>query len=130
MLDYDHTAIEFSPTPPDSMLYFYEQFLNWRADAHMNNAIAKDLPIYFERAGLNQIESINANQSYHKGEDDFTFKAGIWADVAASRGNQMVQDGYLTEDARIMAIDEYRHWVSHEAIKMTMILREVRGIKA
>ena len=129
VLDYDHTAIEFSPSPPQSMLYFYKQFLSWRADADMNNAIAKDLPTYFGKAGLKQIESINANQSYHKGEADFSFKAGIWADVAASRGKQLVQDGYLTENARLKAIEEYRDWVSDEAIKMTMILREVRGIK-
>ena len=51
VLDYDHTAIEFAPAPPQSMLYFYNQFLKWRADAGMNNSIANDLPSYFEESG-------------------------------------------------------------------------------
>ena len=129
VLDYDHTDIEFTPEPPESMLEFYRQFLNWRTDAGMNNAIAKDLEHYFRKADLAQIESIDANQVYQKGQADFNFKAGIWADVAASRGKQLVEDGYLEEELRLRAIEEYRFWVANQAESMIMKLSDVRGIK-
>ena len=129
VLDYDHTSIEFDPAPPQSMMDFYRQFLKWRADAGMNNAIAHDLPGYFETAGLSRIKSIKANQVYRRGQTDFAFKAGIWADVAASRGKQLVEDGYLDEDLRLRAIAEYRMWVDTKAQSMTMKLMDVRGIK-
>ena len=129
VLDYDHTAIEFSPSPPESMLFFYEQFLKWRADAGMNNSIANDLPAYFKNSGLSHISSYNANQVYTEDLSDFSFKAGIWADVAASRGKQLVKDGYLDENDRLKAIDEYREWVNNQAESMTMKLKEVRGIR-
>ena len=129
VLDYDHTSIEFDPKPPESMIVFYHQFLKWRADAGMNNAIANDLFRYLETAGLSEISSINANQVYLRGQTDFTFKTGIWADVAASRGKQLVKDGYLDEELRVKAIEEYRLWVNTKAQSMTMKLMDVRGIK-
>ena len=129
VLDYDHTAIEFDPEPPLSMMKFYDQFLKWRADAGMSNTIANQLPQYFETAGLAQINSLNASQKYIRGEADFVFKAGIWADVAASRGNQLVKDGYLDENLRLRAIEEYKNWVDSEAQSMKMKLMDVRGMK-
>ena len=65
----------------------------------------------------------------HQPKNPSVFKAGIWADVAASRGKQLVKDSYLDEDLRLKAIEEYRLWVKAEAQSMTLKLMDVRGIK-
>ncbi|MGB5173035.1 hypothetical protein [Eudoraea sp.] len=39
----------------------------------------------------------------------------------------MVEEGYLDNDLRLKAIEEYDHWVDKEAISMTMKLNEARG---
>jgi hypothetical protein len=39
----------------------------------------------------------------------------------------MVEEGYLENDLRLKAIEEYNHWVETDAISMTMKLNEVRG---
>ena len=130
VLDYDHTDILFDPEPPDSMKYFYQRFLDWRSDAGMNNSIANELAQYFENEGLEEIKSFNADQAYYRGQEDFFFKIGIWSDVAASRGKQLVEDGYLDDSSRLLAIKEYSEWVKNEARSMVLKLKEVRGLKS
>jgi ubiquinone/menaquinone biosynthesis C-methylase UbiE len=125
VLDYNHTALEWEPEPPKSMQHFYQTFLQWRADAGMNNQIAEDLPAYFKETGFHSIEVFNADEVYKKGEPNFLLKIGIWSKVAASR--QMVEEGYLEEEDRLQAIEEYNHWIETDAELMTMKLKEVRG---
>ena len=125
ILDYNHEALEWQPQPPASMRLFYATFLRWRADAHMNNHIAEDLPGYFEQAGLSAIEVLEANEVYKKGEDNFLQKAGIWAKVAQS--TQMVEEGYLDDNDRLKAIADYNEWIQSDARLMIMKLKEVRG---
>ncbi len=129
VLDYDHNDIEFDPEPPASMRYFYSKFLQWRSDAGMDNSMALHLPVMFQNAGLENIQVLPANQTYKKGEKDFEFKVGIWSDVAASRGVQMVEEDYLKESERQLAMAEYSEWVSKDALSMTMKLSDVRGYK-
>jgi ubiquinone/menaquinone biosynthesis C-methylase UbiE len=128
VLDYNHKGLEWKPKPPKSMVQFYKAFLNWRKDAGMDNEIAKNLPNYFQILGFNNIETLNANEVYKKSDPDFAEKASIWSKVAASRGIQMVEDGYITDEARLQAISEYDAWVENDAMYMVMKLREVRGI--
>lgn len=127
ILDYNHEALQWQPLPPPSMLRFYATFLRWRGDAGMNNHIADDLPEYFEEAGFTAIESFDADEVYIKGEPNFLNKAGIWAKVAQS--NQMVEEGYIDDELRLLAIDEYTEWVENEAELMVMKLKEIRGTK-
>jgi ubiquinone/menaquinone biosynthesis C-methylase UbiE len=126
VLDYNHTALEWRPTPPDSMRKFYNCFLQWRADAGMNNQIAEDLPSYLAKAGFHCIEVIESNQVYQKGQENFKDKVGIWSKVAAS--TQMVDEGYIRDEERLIAIDEYDKWIENEAELMIMKLKEVRGV--
>jgi ubiquinone/menaquinone biosynthesis C-methylase UbiE len=128
ILDYNHKGLEWKPKPPKSMVQFYKAFLNWRKDAGMDNEIAKNLPDYFQTLGFKHIETFNANEVYKKSEPDFVSKASIWSKVAASRGIQMVEDGYINDDARLQAIEEYDAWVEKDAMYMVMKLREVRGV--
>ena len=125
ILDYNHEALIWQPDPPPAMQLFYRAFLKWRSDAGMDNRIADHLPEYFRAAGLRSIEVFNADEVYRKGQPDFVQRVGIWSAVAGLK--QIVEEGYLQEDARLQAIVEYDSWVAEEAQSMTMVLREVRG---
>jgi ubiquinone/menaquinone biosynthesis C-methylase UbiE len=127
ILDYNHEDLEWQPDPPASMQYFYRKFLDWRADAGMDNRIAENLPAYLHEDGLHSIEVLGADEFYERAAENFVSKADIWSKVAASRGKQMVQDGYITEEERLKTIKEYDKWVHTEAQSMTMKLSEVRG---
>ena len=125
VLDYNHEALELKPEPPQSMQYFYQQWLKWRADAGMNNHIAEDLPSYFEAVGLFSIEVINSDEIYKKGETVFEHKIGIWKKVASS--TQVVEEGYISKEDQLKAIEEYSEWMKNDAVEMVMKLKEVRG---
>ncbi len=125
VLDYDHEALEWQPLPPDSMLTFYRKWLQWRADAAMNNRIARDLPRYFIEAGLSAVKTFSAVEVYLKGNPNFRDKLGIWSKVA--RSEQIQKEGYISERVRLQAIRDYDRWVEQDAEKMVMKLKEVRG---
>ncbi len=125
ILDYNHEDLEWNPNPPQSMQSFYNSFLKWRAEAGMNNRMANDLSILMKEVGLHSIEVINSNEHYKHPRKDFKSRVGIWSKVAGSL--QMVEEGYLENDLRLKAIEEYNKWVDNEAISMTMKLNEVRG---
>lgn len=127
ILDYNHTQLEWAPAPPDSMRSFYDAFLKWKSDAGMDNEIADHLPAMFTKLGLKEVQSINANEVYTRGEENFADKAGIWTKVAELRGPQMVKDHYVTEDARLQAISEYNAWIGTTAQSMIMKLSDVQG---
>ena len=46
-----------------------------------------------------------------RGDPDFTQRAGMWAEVVAGRGRQMVRDGYFAEAERAAAEADYQRWV-------------------
>ena len=125
ILDYDHTGLEWNPEPPESMREFYSIFLKWRKDAGLNNQMAKDLKQIMSEVGLESVEVLNSDEFYERSRPDFDFKVGIWSKVASSR--QMVEEGYLKDELRLRAIDDYDNWVNEKAISMTMKLNEVRG---
>jgi ubiquinone/menaquinone biosynthesis C-methylase UbiE len=125
ILDYNHNKLEWNPEPPNSMKEFYKTFLKWRSDAGMNNKIADDLPELMKEIGMVDIEKINSDEHYGKHRKGFNSKVGIWSKVASS--TQMVEEGYLKDDLRLKAIEEYDEWVESKAISMTMKLNEVRG---
>ncbi len=125
ILDYNHEALEWKPSPPKSMQDFYEIFLKWRADAGMNNRIAEDLSGMMNEVGLTSIKVLNSNEYYERGKEKFKSKVGIWSKVAGL--TQIVDEGYLSEEYRLQVIREYDDWVEKEAYSMTMKLNEVRG---
>lgn len=125
ILDYNHEALEWQPEPPQSMRIFYQTFLKWRADAGMSNHIAEDLAGYLQETGFHSIEVLNADEVYKKGEANFMSKIAIWSQVAGSR--QMVDEGYITDEARLQAIEEYNQWIETDARLMVMKLKETRG---
>jgi len=127
ILDYNHTQLEWTPAPPESMQQFYQAFLDWRADAGMDNEIADHLSTHFEQLGFHSIATLNADEVYTKGESNFAEKVGIWSKVAELRGPQVVEGGFITEAERLQAIADYQVWLNESATKMVMKLKDVRA---
>ncbi|PAW93445.1 methyltransferase [Mucilaginibacter sp. MD40] len=125
ILDYNHEVLEWQPEPPVSMRKFYATFLRWRSDAGMDNRMADSLQELFKQAGLQDIEVLDANEVYKKGDANFEHKAGIWSSVAQM--DQIVNEGYISNDDRLKAIEDYNNWISTHAQQMVMKLKEVRG---
>lgn len=125
--DYNHTKVEWSPTPPKSMLDFYEAFLNWRKDAGYDNEIADNLTKIYENIGLTSIKVVPQHEVSTKGEEEFAAAARIWSIVAETRGKQVIADGYCSEELRLQAIEEYDAWIVNEAQSMTLYLLAVEG---
>ena len=126
-LDYNHEKIVWDPRPPASMTVFYEAFLAWRSDAGMDNAIADHLAPVLEQLGLVDIR-VTAQHEYADSLDgDGKSRLGIWSAVAATRGLQMVRDGYLTELQRATAEMDFREWVDSTAVSQTLYLMTVEG---
>lgn len=111
VLDYNHEKIRWDPLPPSSMRLFYEAFLSWRSDAGMDNAMADHLVPHFERQGLTGIRVTEQHERSVSTHADDKSRLAIWSAVAATRGLQLVRDGYLTELQRMSAETEYLEWI-------------------
>lgn len=125
VLDYNHEKLEWDPLPPKSMQLYYQSFLEWRSGGGMNNHICEDLAHYFKEAGFKSIKSFNSDETYKKGDANFLVRVGIWSKVAELK--QVVDEGYISEELRLKAIEDYDQWTILEAKRMTMKLKEVRG---
>ena len=130
VLDYDHERGIWDPAPPESMRAFYAAFLRWRAEAGMDNSLAGHLPALFAAAGLEGVASTVQDEVSRRADHDFEGRVGIWAEVAATRGRQMVADGAITEAERARAEVEYREWGARDARAQTLYLRAVEGRRA
>lgn len=129
ILDYNHEKIEWQPEIPASMSDFYSSFLKWRRDAGMDNQIADHLSDMFDRAGLQNIKVTSQHEVVEREHPNFNPQALIWAGVAAFKGKQMVEEGYITEYNRAVAESDYRAWVEDVAISQKMYLLSIEGIK-
>ena len=129
VLDYNHERLRLEPAPPDTAQEFLAAFLRWRASALMDNAIADHLADLARRAGLGEIVVTAQHETSRRGEPDFAARAGIWADVAATRGRQMVRDGFVGEQTRAHAEAELRAWAEGDGELMTMYMLAVDGMR-
>ena len=127
VLEYNHEKIVWEPAPPPSMQHFYRAFLHWRAEAGMDNALADHLADLYAQCGLVDIVHTPQHEVSTKNDPDFLTRLSLWAEVAASRGHQMVADGILTETQRATAEAEYRAWIHESALAQTMYLIAVEG---
>jgi ubiquinone/menaquinone biosynthesis C-methylase UbiE len=130
ILDYNHTKIQWHPRPPEPMRFFYDAFLQSRKDAGFDNEMADNLEKMFADNGLNNISVEDLSEEVTRGDKNFETKAGIWSEVAETRGHQLVRDGYITEQQRTDAIHEYNAWIKEEARMMKMYLTATEGQKA
>ena len=128
VLDYNHEKIRWEPAPPVSMQRFYAAFLKWRAEVGMDNAMADHLASMFRAAGLTDIRETPQHEVATKCDPDFAARVGLWAEVAATRGVQMVADGLIGETQRAAAENEYREWARTEAKSLHLLA--VEGVVA
>ena len=129
VLDYNHEKLMLKPQAPESFYTFYKAFLQWRTDAGMNNMIADQLEDMFTELGIHKTNVISQHESVSRVDNNFHHQITIWADVMASRGVQMVRDGFFLEDTLISTEKEYRKWIDQDAETQTMYLLSVEGIK-
>lgn len=93
----------------------------------MDNTLADRLADLYRQCGFVDIVSTPQHEVGTRNDPDFLTRLGLWAEVAASRGHQMVADGILTETQRATAETEYRTWVHDSAVAQTMYLMAVEG---
>jgi ubiquinone/menaquinone biosynthesis C-methylase UbiE len=129
ILDYKHEKIVWYPPPPASMRLIYTAFLRWRAEAGMDNAIADCLADMCAQGGLINIVTTPQPEVTQRTEPDFVVRLGLWAEVAATRGHQMVADGVITEPQRVAAETESRAWLRDHAESQCLYLMAVEGTR-
>jgi SAM-dependent methyltransferase len=129
VLDYDHTRASWDPALPPSVQRFYQAFLDWRADAGMDNAIAAHLPAMFGRAGLSDVTAVDQYEVAAASDADYQRRMALWPGVIATRGHQVVADGWLTEDDRARAEEDIWRWIGESSPAQSLFLRSVTGTK-
>lgn len=129
ILDYNHKKIQWAPVIPACIQRFYKAFLQWRKDAGMDNEIADHPAAMFEETGLKNITVSNHSEITKSTDKDFATHINIWAIVAATRGKQLVNDGYITEEERATAEQDYLYWIATRANFMDKHLLAVTGQK-
>lgn len=127
LFDYDHLQAEWHPDLPPAMRHFYEALLTWRSDAGMDNRVGRRLAQLLARAGLIEIFAqpmphVCRRQPGHDWEH-----ASVWADVAATRGHQLVRDGYISDAERLAAEAEYRCWLAGQGALHVLALVSAHG---
>jgi ubiquinone/menaquinone biosynthesis C-methylase UbiE len=129
VLDYNHLKLEQYPAQPTALTAVLQRYLDWRSDAGMDNQIADHLAGMFEKAGLQNIKITPHHESTQRGDPDFVQRVGIKVDVVASRGHQLVQEGWISETQRATAELEGREWANTVAESQTLYLLAVQGEK-
>ncbi|MCD1258972.1 methyltransferase domain-containing protein [Paenibacillus athensensis] len=127
--DYNHEKIAWTPQPPASMAIFYAAYLQWRADAGFDNAIADRLPDLLAACGVRELTVWPQHEESERSRSDFAAVLGVWADTASSRGPQMARDGFTTAEQHAAAERDYRAWLLDGAQAMRMYMLAVSGIR-
>ncbi len=111
VLDYDHTRAEWDPPLPPSVQRFYQAFLGWRSGCRpgQRHRGPSSRPV---RAGLTEITAVDQPETTAYGDQDYQRRISLWPDVIASRGHQVVNDGWLTEADRALAEEDIRSWIA------------------
>lgn len=126
-LDYNHHRTTWTPSLPASVQAFYRAFLEWRAQAGMDNEIADHLPAMFNDLGLTDVRCVQQPETTSRGDPDFELRIRLWGEVIATRGHQLVADGFLTETERARASHEFRQWAGSEAQTQSLWLATTQG---
>jgi SAM-dependent methyltransferase len=129
ILDYNHEENCWEPAPPQDFSRFYQAFLDWRTANHWDNRMAKHLPGLLRSAGLADVEIHPCDETVQRGDADFfdAYASGIWLYVIQSVGPNLVAAGFLEEQARLRAEQEYRDYVQTTLQRQTHSMTTVEG---
>jgi ubiquinone/menaquinone biosynthesis C-methylase UbiE len=128
VLDYNHRRASWEPALPESAVAFYEAFLRWREQAGMDNEMADHLAGMFEELGLREVRVTPQPEVTRRGEEDFDVRIALWGQVIATRGHQVVADGFLSEARRAAAQADFEQWAASEAQSQTLYLAATEGV--
>jgi ubiquinone/menaquinone biosynthesis C-methylase UbiE len=126
VLDYNHHKTRWEPIPPKSVQNFLAAFLQWRAQAGMDNAMSDHLEGMLLELGLQQVRCVPQPEETRRGDEDFEVRIALWGEVIATRGHQIVADGFLTETERAAAQSDFEQWAK-EAQSQTLWLAATEG---
>jgi SAM-dependent methyltransferase len=129
VLDFNHEKHAWTPALPPPARCFHEAFLGWRAEAGLDNAMGDHLAAMARRVGLSGITCTAEHEIVQRGEPDFDVHVGLWAEVAATRGHQMVTDGVITEADRAAGEAGFRAW-GRTAEAQALHLMAIEGVRA
>jgi SAM-dependent methyltransferase len=129
ILDYNLEDTRWEPAPPADFNRFYSAFLDWRTANHWDNRMAEHLPGLFRSAGLSDVEIYPCDETVQRGDADFfdAYASGIWLYVVQSLGPQLVAAGFLEEQARLGAEENYRHYAQTTLLRQTHSMTTVEG---
>lgn len=129
VLDYNHLRSELRPEPPISLIRVLDLFYTWKANAGMDNEIADHLEAMFVEAGLKTVLVTPQYEITSRGEADFARRIALKTDIVASRGHQLVLEGWLLEAERAAAEADGRIWEQEVAMFQKLYLLAVEGVK-
>jgi hypothetical protein len=95
----------------------------------MDNAVADHVAEMCTQVGLVNIVATPQPEVTHRTDPDFAVRLELWAEVAATRGHQMVSDDVITQFQRAAAETEYRAWIHDSAASQRLDLLAVEGIR-
>src|SRR5215471_21263510 len=109
VLDYDLDETRWEPEPPVSFLRFYQAFLDWRSVNHWDNRMASNLTALFHAEGLIDVANHPSDELVRRGDPDFfdAYASGVWLYVIQTLGPNLVQAGFLEENVRLRAEEDY-----------------------
>ena len=95
----------------------------------MDNQVVDHLEQLFVDAGLRNISVEDRSEIAVPEKPSFQDELSIWLKVAEARGPQLVNDSYVTEAERLLAIQDYSDWMVNKAKTMKLYLKSVTGYR-
>jgi SAM-dependent methyltransferase len=113
VLDYNLDETRWEPEAPVTFLRFYRAFLDWREGNRWDNRMASHLTTLFQSEGLVDVASHPSDELVRRGDPDFfdAYASGIWLYVIQTLGPKLVQAGFLEENMRRCAEEDYAVYV-------------------
>lgn len=113
VLDYDLDDTLWEPEPPVSFLRLYQAFLDWRSANGWANQMASNLTALFHSEGLVDVAEHPSDEFVRRGDPDFLdpYASGIWLYVVQTLGPNLVEAGFLEENTRLRAEEDYGIYV-------------------
>ena len=130
VLDYNHSRNRWEPGAPAEFQVFYAAFLKWREQNGWDNEMGDHLPLLFEEAGLQEVESREADQAAERGCDGFEDKVELWPRVIENIGAKLIEAKYIDEDLLHSARIKFEDFAANTLKTQVLAMRSVVGRKA
>src|SRR5215471_1495490 len=113
VLDYNLDETRWEPDAPLDFLRFYQAFLDWRDVNRWDNQMASHLTALLHSEGMVNVASHPSDELVRRGDPDFldAYASGIWLYVIQTLGPNLVMAGFLEENVRLRAEEDYGVYV-------------------